>query len=332
MYDVSNRLDVPSVHTYRTDKYENQNVADNGETSILMETLDSVRNSTQELNKGSTSGRISGYLYQTWQRLQTAYNGQSSVGNGGNEGGTELQEIFTEGENLRLMANSQHTSAGEESRSDAWKGSLFKRYLVGVGLLSGAGAMGAGYQYYAGRNAANANPAGNTRALSLGTSVEPATLQQGSGGTLEDSFGNYSLTHHDNTGNKVRHRSRALSNRALEHRNAAQSVNNNVCRTKVFYEKCQTAHKDAAKNGIMFNRLVLHVGKKPCHCPNADATRQELASMASADWGHNYEFPDGFDPLIQSFRPLTTRRPPADFYWGNNVGILTGYDPTLHKK
>lgn len=332
MHNVSNRISLPSVHTHRTDKYENPNLADKAETSILIEALDSVSNSTQEINRGSTLGRISDDLKQTWQRLQAAYNGQSYVDNGGNEEGTELQEVFIKGENLRSMANNLRTSGGDESGPDAWQGSLYKRVIMGVGLLTGVGAMGAGYNYFAGRYGSKANPAGNTVVFPFGNSVIPIA-QQGSGGTLKDSFGNNLPTHYDNPGHSVRHRLSDLSEDTAPKPHSAALINNDVCSTQAMYDKCQTAHRDAAKRGIRISNLVLNVGKKPCYCPEAEENTRDENSPANAVWGHNYEFPTGYDPSGQSYiHPRTTREPPEDFFWGHNEGILTGYDPTLHQK
>lgn len=332
MHNVSNRISLPSVHNYRTDKYENPNLAVKGETSIFMADLHSVHNSTHEIKRGSVLGRISDNLKQAWQGLQAPHNGQSSVDNGANEEETQPQEVFVQGEDLRLMAHNLSTSRGEEFKSDAWQGSLFKRVLVGISFLTWIGALGAGYKYFAGRYAFNANPAGNTEAFPFGTSVNPVA-QQGSGGTLKDSFGNNIPTQSDNPGHSVRHRLSDLSEDTAPKPHSAALINNDVCSTQAMYDKCQTAHRDAAKRGIRISNLVLNVGKKPCYCPEAEENTRDENSPANAVWGHNYEFPTGYDPSGQSFiHPRTTREPPEDFFWGHNEGILTGYDPTLHQK
>lgn len=291
--------------------------------SSLLTDIHSVRNSAHYLNKEST--KFYDYPKLLWQLLQTSYKEQPSRKNG--DEGTELREILTEGKNLHRMADSLHAPVDPDTVTGVWKGSLLKRCLIGIGILSGGVVVGdTVYRYYAGKQASAAGPMGN--ATQLGMPL------QSSGGTLENSFGDHLLPHHDDTGNRARHTLRDVSGDAtLSSKNTSLSMKKDVCSTQAMYTKCQTAHQNAAKKGIYFNRLVLNVGKKPCICPKAEAIIREENSPANAEWGHNNAFLTGFDPSGQSDnKPRTTRKPPADFFWGNNVGILTGYDASLHKK
>lgn len=320
---------VPCLGSAPCNVFGSRDVDDNFHSakveSSLLTNIYSVRNGTESLNKDSSS--FYDYLKRPWQLLRSSYKQQPSREN--SDEGTELREILTEGKNLHRMADSLHTPADPDTITEVWKGNLLKRSLIGIGILSGGGVLaGTGYRYYAGKQASAACPVGNA--------TQPGMPLQSNGNTLENSFGNHSLPHHDDTGNCVRHRLRDVSGDAtLSFKKTALPVKNDVCSTQAMYEKCQTAHQNAAKKGIYFKRLVLNVGKKQCICPKAEANISEDNSPANAAWGNNYAFPGGFDPSGQSYNKhgtTTTRKPPADFFWGNNVGILTGYDPSLHEK
>jgi len=127
-------------------------------------------------------------------------------------------KIHTEGESLRQQAESLrqraellHAPVDRKPMSVIWKGSLLKRCLIGVGMLTGSGLTGVStYRYYAGRQASTSqDPAEKAaRPVSSGMSVKPVAPQPGSQGALEDSFGNHSQQHHDDTGNRIRHKQR----------------------------------------------------------------------------------------------------------------------------
>lgn len=197
------------------ERYEHNDTEGNGELAPLTEALDSICNTNHELNKGSTLRTISGYLNQAWQRLWTAYNELSSQEDSDNETEIELYKILTEGENLKGQADSLQDPVDEAPVPGTWKDSFLKRWLVGVGILSGIGAsVSSGYWYYTGRPASTTGPAGNATVSPFGVSVKPIVSQPGSGGTLEDSSGNHSL-HHDNPVNRTRKSRRLLLPKAL---------------------------------------------------------------------------------------------------------------------
>lgn len=212
MPENNSNISLSSAYCAETEKYENQDSVGYGELSPLTTALDSVRNSTHELNKGSRSGRMADYLNQAWHRLSTTDKGQFSVENGGHQEGTGLQEIFSEGESLRSLADSLHAPDTEEPVPHGWKGSLLKRCLVGAGYLTGTGLMSAagyaGYRYYNDGSAYN-----ESQKNTLKPSYTPSntTQKDGShGGNLEDSFGHHAL-HHDSPANKARHSRRHVT-------------------------------------------------------------------------------------------------------------------------
>lgn len=215
MADINNDTYFSSAYISGMERDENSDTEGNGELASLREALGSACNTNHELNKGSTLSTVSGYLNQAWQRLWIAYNKLSSQEDSDKETEIELHKILTEGENLNRQADSLQDPVDEAPVPGPWKGSFLKRCLVGAGILSGVGAsVSSGYWYYTRRPASTTGPAGNTTAYPFGVSVKPVVSLPGSGGTLEDSFGNHPL-HHDNPANRTRNSRRHVLPKAL---------------------------------------------------------------------------------------------------------------------
>lgn len=116
-----------------------------------------------------------------------------------------LTEIICKGKALRLQAESLHDSGVTPPLSRGWKGGFFKRFLVGAGILTGAGAPG--YQCYAGRDSIAGQKANLALSYSKEPPVNPFIPFYNSRGMRHNSLSNVN-PHHDSTHDNVRHRRR----------------------------------------------------------------------------------------------------------------------------
>ena len=208
-HTLKNSSSPPIPAGYKVNDDISQN---NSESSALTSEINFVGNSRQALSiqKNTSIPLTDGFLTRTWRSLQ-ASDGEHSRGNISDEEGTELTEILTMGETLRQQANSLCAPSNEAPVPLAWKGSILKRCLVGVGFLTGAGVLGgagyAGYKYYNARAANTGAPGKGLQPGALHTTLEAVKMQESYGGSLEDSFGHHAL-HHDASTNRTRHNRR----------------------------------------------------------------------------------------------------------------------------
>ena len=199
---VKNVSANPISGKYKVDDNITQN---NSESSPLTSDIKFVSNSAQELfiQKNTSKPLTDGFLTHVWRSLQVS-DGKHSNGNISDKEESELTDILTLGETLRQQANSLSVSNNEVLAPQSWKGSVLKRCLIGVGLLTGTGLLsGAGYKYYNARAAHAGTPGKGLQQGSLHTTLEAVKMQQSYGGSLEDPFG-----HHDASTNKARHNRR----------------------------------------------------------------------------------------------------------------------------
>lgn len=134
--------------------------------------------------RSDLSGMLAGPCQSLWSPGRTA----------GEDDGPEvisLTEIICEGEALRLQAESLHTSRNKQSIPGGWKGGLFKRFLVGAGILTGAGVVG--YQCYAGPEDIDRQEVNPAQPYPEGPPVDPMMPDCGSAAMLNDAFGNDGL-------------------------------------------------------------------------------------------------------------------------------------------
>lgn len=182
-----------------------QPVQNDRELSPLTSTINSVHNSMQTLSfsENNTNARNNGFFARIWHSLRTS-EGSHAQKNHRDEKGTELKDITAGGEALRREAESLRGTDTAEPVPHGWKGSLLKRSLIGAGVLTGTGVLGAaGYEYF---NAGSARA--GTRAGTPESSFAPSdsvNRGQGYGGSLETMSGHHAIHHNDPAG-KLRHR------------------------------------------------------------------------------------------------------------------------------
>lgn len=144
-----------------------------------------------------------------------------------------LAEIISEGKALRLQAESLHDSGVTPPLSPAWKGGFFKRFLVGAGILTGAGALG--YQRYGGRESIAGQKANLTQPYCpKWHPVNPAIPFDDSSGMRNNPFSNVD-PHPDSTHDDVRPMSRLIRQSSNIHQNylaTRQSMENKFLKLK----------------------------------------------------------------------------------------------------
>lgn len=173
-----------------------------------------------------------------------------------------LTEIISEGKALRLQAESLHDSGVIPPLSRGWKGGFFKRFLVGAGILTGAGALG--YQCYAGRKSIAGQKANLAQSYCpKGHPVNPVIPFDDSSGMRNNPFSKADL-HPDSTHDDVRSMSRLTRQSSGMHQNylaTRQSMENEFIRIKsdTFIFKIMARDLSALKkiNERHFNYLQL---------------------------------------------------------------------------
>lgn len=207
---LNNNLIKPSSSPASSYKAGRRDVDNNNrKSSRVTSDLHSVRNSTQLLSAQgkATTRHTNGFFSRLWNPLRVS-GGCHAVENVKDQESTMLREILTKGGSLYRQAESQLTPVDEQPIPGAWNGSLLKRGLIGMGILAGTGVLGGiGYRCYVGREAPTAIEAARNSIgpMSSGTSVRPVAAQPGSGGILEDAFGNHTLPYHDDKKINSRH-------------------------------------------------------------------------------------------------------------------------------
>lgn len=190
---------IPDRHKVDDDIPQNDS-----ESSMLTSDVSFVRNSIRMLStkKNILISLSDGFLSRVWRIFQ-ASDGKHSSENVSDKEDTELTEILILGETLRQQSDSLFISCNEVPVPHEWKGSLLKRCLIGVGLLTGSGVLGcagySGYKYYNAR-------AKNTEAPGKSLPLETVIMQEDHGGNLEDSFSHYAFHHNGQTNRTHHHR------------------------------------------------------------------------------------------------------------------------------